>query len=105
MLKCLVRRNFTESKCKIMQLSYSDLSLALLKRLEIRNAELNESRKASKSVCAKSSSNIEQVNSEENVVENEEEVSDEEKSRVKIASALKVCTDELEKDLFDAIFW
>ena len=84
-------------------------------RLEIRNAELTESR-LSKSARSESGSNLERP--EEEVVEteagemteeqDEEEVKTEEGNdlrRGRLSIALTNCGDVLERQLFDAIFW
>ena len=87
-------------------------SLSLL-RLEIRNAELTESRR-SKSARSETVSNEEPLEEEKGeekeVVEKEEEKvkteeDEDEKRRGRLSIALTNCGDVLERQLFDAIFW
>ena len=87
-------------------------SLSLL-RLEIRNAELTESRR-SKSARSETVSNEEPLEEEKGeekeVVEKEEEEvmteeDEDEKRRGRLSIALTNCGDVLERQLFDAIFW
>ena len=87
-------------------------SLSLL-RLEIRNAELTESRR-SKSARSETVSNEEPLEGEKGeekeVVEKEEEEvktegDEDEKGRGRLSIALTNCGDVLERQLFDAIFW
>ena len=71
-------------------------------RLEIRNAELTESR-LSKSAGSESGSNLEMTEEQD-----EEEVKTEEDNdlrRGRLSIALTNCGDVLERQLFDAIFW
>ena len=82
-------------------------------RLEIRNAELTESRR-SKSARSETVSNEEPLEEEKGeekeVVEKEEEEvkteeDEDEKRRGRLSIALTNCGDVLERQLFDAIFW
>ena len=83
-------------------------------RLEIRNAELTESRR-SKSARSETVSNeepLEEDKGEEKEVVEEEEVEvvekeedEDEKRRGRLSIALTNCGDVLERQLFDAIFW
>ena len=71
-------------------------------RLEIRNAELNESRKTSKGARTKSSSSYNAETSED-TEEATEEASDEEERKRKLTLTLQNYGDVLERPLFDAI--
>ena len=73
-------------------------------RLEIRNAELNESRKPSRVGPTKSSSSY-GVEESEDAEEEESDLSDEEQRARKLSQTLQNCGDVLERPLFDAIFW
>ena len=73
-------------------------------RLEIRNAELNESRKPSRVGPTKSSSNY-GVEESEDAEEEESDLSDEDQRARKLSQTLQNCGDVLERPLFDAIFW
>ena len=87
-------------------------------RLEIRNAELTESRRSKSARSETLSSNGESPEEKEDKVEvrednedgevaeeqEEEEVKEEER-RGRLSIALTNCGDVLERQLFDAIFW
>ena len=85
----------------------------ILIRLEIRNAELTESRRSKSGRSETVSSNEEQPEEDEVVVREdkedgevtEEQEEDEEERRGRLSIALTNCGDVLERQLFDAIFW
>lgn len=83
-------------------------------RLEIRNAELTESRrsKSARSETVNNEEPLEEEKGEEKEVVEEEEVEvvekeedEDEKRRGRLSIALTNCGDVLERQLFDAIFW
>ena len=94
-------------------------------RLEIRNAELTESRRSKSGRSETVSSNEEQPEEkedevvvredkedgevkeeqEEGVKKEEEEEEEDEERRGRLSIALTNCGDVLERQLFDAIFW
>ena len=101
------------------------MTIIIVNRLEIRNAELTESRR-SKSARSETVSNEEQPEQEqeeeqeeeeeeeEEVMEDkeegkevteEEESEEEEERKGRLSIALTNCGDVLERQLFDAIFW